>query len=306
MKVRLIATMLATSALLANSVAYGGSITCRSDGGYERCSVDTAGGVELQRELDGRCREGRSWGYDPGGIWVDDGCAASFEVADDGGGAGAGTALAVLGALALAGTAAVLLSDDDDDNDGRDRDRDRYASYSHNSDHSEKEKRRMTAISMCTDYAGRIVKDNGGNGVRFERVKNQSYGDDKWRIEAYVKARWPDSKNPTNFIDCTVDFDGNNKVRNFRHDGLDENPHGSNWGHSRSDRRDDRELAVRACENEARREDFHVRDIRDVSKHRERYNVSMILEKRRDRYQADCRYNIAHRDAELRHVNRRD
>ena len=38
-------------------------------------------GVELLRTLsDHDCRRGRTWGYDPDGIWVDDGCRAEFAV----------------------------------------------------------------------------------------------------------------------------------------------------------------------------------------------------------------------------------
>jgi hypothetical protein len=65
--------------------AYSGSgnvIRCSSDDGGRRvCSVDTAGGVRLLRQLSGsRCDQGSTWGYDRNGIWVDRGCRAEFEV----------------------------------------------------------------------------------------------------------------------------------------------------------------------------------------------------------------------------------
>jgi len=45
-----------------------------------RCAIDTRGGVELNKRIAGNCQEGRSWGYDRGGIWVSNGCRAEFRV----------------------------------------------------------------------------------------------------------------------------------------------------------------------------------------------------------------------------------
>lgn len=47
------------------------------------CAADTAGGVALQRATSpSACILGRSWGYDPGAIWVKDGCAGEFVVGE--------------------------------------------------------------------------------------------------------------------------------------------------------------------------------------------------------------------------------
>jgi hypothetical protein len=57
-------------------------ITCSSDDmRRQNCRVDTRGGVRLVRQRsDADCVYGRTWGYDRGGIWVDRGCRADFEV----------------------------------------------------------------------------------------------------------------------------------------------------------------------------------------------------------------------------------
>lgn len=57
-------------------------VRCESQQGrYEYCSADTREGVDLQRQLsDADCRYGDSWGYDRGGIWVDNGCRAEFRL----------------------------------------------------------------------------------------------------------------------------------------------------------------------------------------------------------------------------------
>jgi hypothetical protein len=57
-------------------------ITCSSDDmRRQTCAVNTRGGVRLVRQRsDADCIYGRTWGYDRGGIWVDRGCRADFEV----------------------------------------------------------------------------------------------------------------------------------------------------------------------------------------------------------------------------------
>lgn len=61
------------------------TVTCESrHGRYNYCRIDTDGKVELVRQLSrDDCREGRSWGYDDRGVWVDRGCGAEFRVGRD-------------------------------------------------------------------------------------------------------------------------------------------------------------------------------------------------------------------------------
>jgi hypothetical protein len=58
------------------------SITCSSDNMKRNyCRADTRGGVRMVRQRsDAQCRQGYSWGYDRGGIWVDRGCRADFVI----------------------------------------------------------------------------------------------------------------------------------------------------------------------------------------------------------------------------------
>jgi Protein of unknown function (DUF3011)/DnaJ-like protein C11, C-terminal len=64
-------------------------IRCESfqTGGYGRkyCPANTRGGVRLSRRFgDAECVQGSSWGYDAGGVWVDNGCRAEFEMLGNG------------------------------------------------------------------------------------------------------------------------------------------------------------------------------------------------------------------------------
>lgn len=58
------------------------SLRCESvDGRQRHCPADTRGGVRLVRQLSRTaCVEGRSWGHDRNGVWVQAGCRADFEV----------------------------------------------------------------------------------------------------------------------------------------------------------------------------------------------------------------------------------
>jgi hypothetical protein len=58
----------------------GEIITCRSNNGrFSRCAANTRFGVQMDRQISGAsCVEGRTWGYDDDGIWVDRGCSAEF------------------------------------------------------------------------------------------------------------------------------------------------------------------------------------------------------------------------------------
>jgi hypothetical protein len=68
----------------------GVPLTCSSnDGGRQHCPADTHGGVQMVRQISGSpCVEGRTWGFDQSGVWVDKGCRANFMLG--GGGPGNG------------------------------------------------------------------------------------------------------------------------------------------------------------------------------------------------------------------------
>ncbi|MCC6193176.1 MAG: DUF3011 domain-containing protein [Burkholderiales bacterium] len=83
-----------------------GEITCESIGYRRRfCNADTDGRVSLVREIStgNLCRQGRGWGFDNNGIWVDNGCRGVFSYGRDNSSRNDGAAIAagVLGALAL-------------------------------------------------------------------------------------------------------------------------------------------------------------------------------------------------------------
>lgn len=56
--------------------------TCESiDGAPRFCAADSRGDVRLVRQISrSACVEGRTWGRERGGVWVEQGCRAEFEV----------------------------------------------------------------------------------------------------------------------------------------------------------------------------------------------------------------------------------
>ncbi len=58
------------------------SVTCESrDYSYRFCAADVGGGGRIYAEQqisDTPCVEGRTWGWNRAGVWVDGGCAATF------------------------------------------------------------------------------------------------------------------------------------------------------------------------------------------------------------------------------------
>ncbi|HEY0506323.1 MAG TPA: DUF3011 domain-containing protein [Lysobacter sp.] len=66
------------------------TVRCDSnDNRYRQCAADTRGGVRLLRQYSkSACTEGRTWGYDRGGVWVNDGCRAEFALGRWNGGGG--------------------------------------------------------------------------------------------------------------------------------------------------------------------------------------------------------------------------
>ena len=65
----------------------GDSLICESDDGHRRfCRADTSFGVHIVRQMSRTdCVEGRTWGFNNNGIWVDGGCRAEFSLGRRGG-----------------------------------------------------------------------------------------------------------------------------------------------------------------------------------------------------------------------------
>lgn len=69
------------------------TVVCSSDNGQRRyCKADTRHGVRLIRQVHGSGCAAANWGYDAGGVWVDRGCQAEFDLSGEAGNARDGAA----------------------------------------------------------------------------------------------------------------------------------------------------------------------------------------------------------------------
>ena len=71
----------ANSASAENELNRASTISCSSDNGQRRyCKADTRRGVLLIQQTSGTGCRPATWGYDTGGVWVDRGCQAEFDI----------------------------------------------------------------------------------------------------------------------------------------------------------------------------------------------------------------------------------
>lgn len=128
-------------------------LECESgDYRYTYCAADTRSGVELdEQKSSASCTINESWGYDAGGVWVDQGCRGRFHILasgsapEPGGGSAAAGLIApdVLGPL-----------EDDDAEDGRD------PGFG-----------RADAVRACALFADREERGRGAVAVLVESVE---------------------------------------------------------------------------------------------------------------------------------------
>lgn len=71
-----------SSVFVPASTNFFQELYCASDNGRRNyCNTDTRSGVRMVRQRsDAACIQGRTWGFDRRGIWVDRGCRADFVV----------------------------------------------------------------------------------------------------------------------------------------------------------------------------------------------------------------------------------
>src|SRR6267378_4241813 len=82
MRIQIILVVLGAVLCAFAGAARAQSVRCSSDDGRKQfCQADTRYGVTMVKQVSGApCQQGRSWGYNDRGIWVDHGCRAEFVV----------------------------------------------------------------------------------------------------------------------------------------------------------------------------------------------------------------------------------
>ena len=110
-------------------------LTCSSDNGRRQScpsQYNPISNVQLIKRLSGSasCTQGRSWGFDTRGVWVDAGCRAQFQYGNNNSGGsdntGAAIAAGILGAIVIGSIVASQNSSNNDDGSYYDQQRQSY------------------------------------------------------------------------------------------------------------------------------------------------------------------------------------
>jgi hypothetical protein len=176
--------------------------------------------------------------------------------------------------------------------------------------------RRGTAIELCVAHADRLVREAGGRGARLAKVRDVDQRNDRARVRAEVELRGRHGAHDRARIDCTVRFDGPNRVVAFDHDGRlrhavyrpdrrHPQPPGrpraepKPWSHGHGPARGLEARARAACTAAAERRGREVRRVTVTSRERDGLVVTLLVDGRRQPARLDCRYDPRSRTARL-------
>ncbi|HRY16419.1 MAG: DUF3011 domain-containing protein [Candidatus Competibacteraceae bacterium] len=179
MKTKSILAFSALSLVLTSPpVVAARTVTCESIGNERNvCRVDHLRDqkVRVRRTLShSPCIEGRSWGVDRRGIWVDRGCRAEFEIGNDDNKSNNAAAAVAVG-VGLAALAVALSSDNKDDNRHQ----------------SSRDDAPDFVYRVCNREALQQVQTKRhGRYASLSRVEKVHRTDDGWRLKAYYELRF--------------------------------------------------------------------------------------------------------------------
>jgi hypothetical protein len=180
---------------------------------YQRCPADTQNRVVLVRQVsDAECRQGSSWGYDNGGIWVNRGCQGYFAYGygnyqpsygggsgnggSGGGGGGSGVAAGFLGAGLAAGLIALLNSKGAkaDTSNPNARVTANYGLFPGAA---------QAEAKACMEESARQLGQSGATAITLNSVVSAQPSGNGWRTVADITGTWPRETNRLE-IDCSA------------------------------------------------------------------------------------------------------
>lgn len=173
----------------------GGNIRCESwNYKYARCNADTSGGVRLARVIAGDCRQGRSWGYSRGFVWVNRGCRAEFQTryGNGNGNDGPSTGAVIAGVAVAAGLLALLASK------GRKADPapTNQQAAAINIGPDVVTRAAQPAFRYCVEEAARQIGATGGKSIRLLGSVGVNQRGSDWEFQLPLEASWPDDTHP--------------------------------------------------------------------------------------------------------------
>lgn len=176
------------------------------------------------------------------------------------------------------------------------------------------EGRPREAVDLCLRRAEDIVRERerGRAGVEIEEVIRADEDGDEVEIQGYVRISDRDGDRREAWLDCKVDFDGENRVSDFDEDALvrsiSYDRDRDRRGNDRRRRGEPAENARAACRETFEQQGYRISDIRDRDRNDNQVRLEMRVERNNGRrFDAVCLYNRERDEArfgELRPVSR--
>jgi hypothetical protein len=189
----------------------------------QRCSARTQNRVELVRKIDGKCSQGKTWGYSQSLIWVSNGCKAEFAYGRWAGGGSGGTyppypepekdkgpsTGAIIAGVAVAGGLIALLA-----SNANKKKKEKEASEAAapapapepetpatfppgppaalSADLSALPSASRPSVQTCLYEAAKQIGATGGTRLSYDKLTSLEPGNGGWRFGASLTATYPD------------------------------------------------------------------------------------------------------------------
>ncbi|TFU06359.1 DUF3011 domain-containing protein [Polymorphobacter arshaanensis] len=190
---------------------YAGTLRCESwNYAFRRCNANTNGRVDLLRTLAGTCQRGRSWGFDNGGIWVNQGCRGEFGFGygnNNGGNNNNNTGEVVAGVALAAGLIALLAASSNSGKSSSTTTPPVNASAPPAAivaNLSAIPTDRRPSVQTCLDEAARQIGATGGTQISLDRVTSLTRVSDGWELRAQLITSYPDESRSVT-LTCRAD-----------------------------------------------------------------------------------------------------
>jgi hypothetical protein len=162
------------------------------------------------------------------------------------------------------------------------------------------EGRERDAVEMCVDRAEDIVRDREGSRgeVEVDEIVRAEEDDDEVEVQGYLRVYDRGGDRREAWLDCVVDFQGDNEITEFDEDGLlrslryDRERDRDRGYRGRERRGDERQDARSACRELAEEQGYELVDVtdRDRTERGARLDLRLRRENGR-RFEATCVYN---------------
>jgi hypothetical protein len=152
------------------------------------------------------------------------------------------------------------------------------------------------AEQLCLERAQDLLRDRGGGrDVEIDEIVDTDEDDEVLKIQGYMRVDDRNRDRRGVWLDCDVNFEGDNRVVYFDEDNFFRSLRGRDreyrGGNRESRRRDPREGARAACRDMAEDQGYELVDVTDRDRTDNGARLDMRLRRNDRRFDATCVYN---------------